>query len=440
MSYQDDEFYQPQLEVDPEEYVVVDFDVYPNNPADKERLYREVPAESSVGTWQRVAAMTDDILKRLSAKTFDVEVVSDQHVKIKVAYPEELFEPNNIPQMLSLYAGNVYGMNTVKYLRVSDVAIPQDLIASYPGPAFGPQGIYDILGIDQGPIMGTIVKPKLGSPPDIHAKTTYDAWYGVDGEGITWVKDDEPQTNQDFCPFEDRISRVLEYADQIKEQTGRQVIYAANITGPVDTMLDRAQFVKDHGGKCLMIDVITTGFAAVQYIREQDFGMPIHAHRAMHGALTKHPQHGIHMRVLAQMYRLAGVDGIHSGTIYGKMGTGDLKEDREETLTTNEALLREPSRFGGLKQVIPIASGGVGVNNVGKIIQALAPHVVITAGGGIHGHPNGTKQGATSMMQAREAALKHDIVDPNELLRWAKDNDKTELQVALEELGASYSR
>lgn len=429
MSYMDSEFHQENLKIDIDQHVIVDFDVHA--PAkNMDRVYKEIPAESSVGTWQTVAAMTEDILKRLSAKTIETKRITDTYAKIKVAYPLELFEPNNIPQMLSLFAGNVYGMNSLDYLRVMDVKMPDEFVNSFPGPAVGPQGIYDIIGIKEGPILGTIVKPKLGSPPDIHAKTTFDAWSGVEGTegGITWVKDDEPQTNQDFCKFEDRISKVLEYADQIKSKTGRQVIYAANITGPIDVMLNRAEFVVDQGGKCLMIDVITTGFSAVQYIREQDYGLPIHAHRAMHGALTRHPDHGIHMRVLAMMYRLAGVDGIHTGTIFGKMGTGKLDVDKEETFGSNQALL-DPN-FGNLKKVIPIASGGVGVRNIGKIVEALSPHVVITAGGGIHGHPDGSQAGATSMVQAKDAALQG-VVEEASLLQWAKDNQKKELLRAL---------
>ena len=427
MSYMDDEFYQPGLKVDPDRYVIVDFDVHTS--ADlMDRVYKEIPAESSVGTWKKVAQMTDQILKKLSAKTYEVTKVNDTFSKIKVAYPIELFEPNNIPQMLSLFAGNVFGMNTVDNLKVMDVQLPDELVNSYPGPAHGPQGIYDMIGIKEGPIIGSIIKPKLGSPPAIHAQTAMDTWSGVDNNGVTWIKDDEPQTDQDFCRFEDRISKVLEYADQIKEQTGRQVVYACNITGPIDVMMKRADFVVDHGGKTLMIDVITTGFAAVQYIREQNYGLPIHAHRAMHGAITKHPKHGLDMRVLSLMYRLTGVDAIHTGTIFGKMGSGKLEEDRRETLASNDALLM---KFGNLEQVMPIASGGVGVRNIGKIIDALAPHVVITAGGGIHGHIDGSAAGATSMMQATEAALQG-VIEEDPLLNWAKENNKKELVRALE--------
>ena len=129
MSYQDNEFIQLGSKFDPEENVIVDFDVHTGAHL-MERVYKEIPAESSVGTWQRVAQMTDEILKKLSAKTFEVEKVTPTFSRIKVAYPIELFEPNNIPQMLSLFAGNVYGMNTVDNLRVTNFQMPQSLINS----------------------------------------------------------------------------------------------------------------------------------------------------------------------------------------------------------------------------------------------------------------------------------------------------------------------
>ena len=43
---------------------------------------------------------------------------------------------------------------------------------------------------------------------------------------------------------------------------------------------------------------------------------------------------------------------------------------------------------------------------VPQIIKLMGNDVVIQAGGGIHGHPNGTKEGATAMRQAVDASLK----------------------------------
>src|SRR4030043_1238574 len=112
--------------------------------------------------------------------------------------------------------------------------------------------------------------------------------YKVYSAGLDYTKDDENLTSMGFNRFEDRVQRILGVADRIRSEQGRTVIYAANITAPAQEMLKRAQFVKDHGGKCIMIDIMTTGWSGLQYMREQNLGLIIHGHRAMHAAVTRY--------------------------------------------------------------------------------------------------------------------------------------------------------
>jgi len=59
---------------------------------------------------------------------------------MKVAYPVELFEPGNIPQLLSDVAGNIFGMKDVKNLRLEDVEFPKGYLRSFEGPVWGSGG------------------------------------------------------------------------------------------------------------------------------------------------------------------------------------------------------------------------------------------------------------------------------------------------------------
>jgi len=70
-----------------------------------------------------------------------------------------------------------------------------------------------------------------------------------------------------------------------------------------------------------MIDVVTTGYAAVMEMRDylDSMDLVIHAHRAMHAAFTRKKSHGITMLALAKLMRLIGVDQLHTGTVVGKM-------------------------------------------------------------------------------------------------------------------------
>ena len=172
-----------------------------------------------------------------------------------------------------------------------------------------------------------------------------------------------------------------------------------NVTAETEEMLKRAQFVVDHGGRYLMIDILTCGFSALQTLREHDFGLVIHAHRAGHAAFTKNPLHGISMKVIAKVARIIGVDQLHVGTVVGKMS-----ETKEEVAENCEAL---KTGMYGVKDVLPVASGGLYPGLVPALMGFFGKDFVIQAGGGIHGHSEGTVSGAKAVRQAVDATLQN---------------------------------
>jgi ribulose-bisphosphate carboxylase large chain len=346
-----------------------------------------VAAESSVGTWTELTTIKPYV-EKLAARVFSIDGNT-----IRVAYPIELFEPGNMPNILSSVAGNVFGLRALKNLRLNDVHLPRELVRSFRGPKYGVDGIRGLLNVQDRPLVGTIIKPKLGLKTEDHAKVAYDAWVG----GCDVVKDDENLSSQRFNPFDDRVVATLEMRDRAEEETGEKKVYMVNITSETEEMLKRARFVKDHGGRYLMIDILTCGFSALQTVREQDFGLVIHAHRAGHAAFTKNPKHGISMRVIAKVARIIGVDQLHVGTVVGKMS-----ETREEVSENCEALR---TSLYGLKKVLPVASGGLHPGLVPALMSFFGKDFVIQAGGGIHGHTEGTVSGAKAMRQAVDATM-----------------------------------
>ena len=346
-----------------------------------------VAAESSVGTWTELTT-TKPYVEKLAARVFSIDGNN-----IRIAYPIELFEHGNMPNILSSVAGNVFGLRALKNLRLNDIHLPRELVRSFRGPKYGISGVRELLGVKDRPLVGTIIKPKLGLKTEDHVKVAYDAWAG----GCDVVKDDENLSSQCFNPFDDRVVATLEMRDRAEEETGEKKVYMINITSETEEMLKRAQFVKDHGGRYLMIDILTCGFSALQTVREQDFGLVIHAHRAGHAAFTKNPKHGISMRVIAKVARNIGVDQLHVGTVVGKMS-----ETREEVSENCEALKTD---LYGLKNVLPVASGGLHPGLIPALMEFFGKDFVIQAGGGIHGHSGGTVSGAMAMRQAVDATL-----------------------------------
>ena len=347
-----------------------------------------VASESSIGTWTELTTIKPYV-EKLAARVFSIK-----GNVVKIAYPIELFEFGNMPNILSSIAGNVFGLRALKNLRLNDINFPRELIESFEGPRYGVEGIRKLIKVYDRPLVGTIIKPKLGLKTLDHAKVAYESWVG----GCDIVKDDENLSSQKFSPFEERLTKTLESRDRAEEETGEKKVYMINITAETKEMLRRAELVRNHGGEYVMIDILTCGFAALQTFREQNFNLVIHAHRAGHAAFTKNPKHGISMRVVAKVARMIGVDQLHIGTVVGKMF-----ETKEEVTENCEALTMD---MNGLKPVLPVASGGLHPRLVPALIKILGKDFVIQAGGGIHGHRDGTIAGARAMRQAVDATIK----------------------------------
>lgn len=376
-----------QLSYKPEKNdLICDFHVEPTNQS-LEFVAGGVAAESSIGTWTELS--TEKIyMQDKAAKVFSIE-----GNEIKIAYPEELFELGNMPNILSSVAGNVFGLEDIKNLRLNNIHFPRKIAKSFIGPKYGIEGVRDILKIYDRPIIGTIIKPKLGLVTKDHAKVAYEAWIG----GCDVVKDDENLSSQSFNPFEDRVIQTLEARDRAQEETGESKVYLINVTAELEEMKRRAQFVEDHDGEYMMIDIITTGWSSLQTMREENYSLAIHAHRAGHAAFTRSRVHGINMVVIAKLARLLGVDQLHVGTAVGKMS-----ETKDEVLANVKACKEPMYEF---KPVLPVASGGLHPGMVPKLIEYFGKDVVIQAGGGIHGHPEGTLKGAMAFREAVDAVL-----------------------------------
>lgn len=402
------------------------FKIEPNKVSLKEAA-ANVALESSIGTWTEVKS-EKDYVRKLAAQVFSIK-----GNMVKIAYPSELFEKGNAPNILSSIAGNIFGMKIVKNLRLEDIKIPKEILNSFEGPKYGIEGIRKIMKIKDRPLLGTIVKPKIGLRTKDHAYVAYDAWRG----GCDMVKDDENLSSQTFNVFEERLARTLEAANLAEEATGEKKAYLINVTAETKEMMKRTQLVEDLGGKFVMIDIVTAGFAALQSLREADFNLAIHAHRAMHAAFTRNKKHGISMMVLADLARLIGVDTLHIGSVVGKMQgeeieVGELEEEIEKK-HVKETKDRLSQNWNKIKPTFAVSSGGLHPGNVPFLIKHLGKDIIIQAGGGCHGHKLGTLRGAIALRQAIEATMQN-----INLKTYAKNH--MELKIALEQWGYSKTQ
>ena len=352
--------------------------------------------EQTTGTWTSLSTVNDKTayVHALDGSVEDLVELPDGGYLTRICFPHEIFEKGNIPQYLSVIAGNLFGLGKLEAVRLLDIDLPENLCGC--GPKFGIDGVRKIVGTEVScrPHIGTIIKPKVGLNPKDTAQVAYEAALG----GLDLIKDDETLTNQSFCPLFERLEAVMDALDRAKDETGKQVLYAVNVTTGGDKIVELAHKAVSAGANMLMVDVLTAGFSAIQALAEDSaINVPIHVHRTMHGALTRNPHHGIAMRPIAKLVRSAGGDQLHTGSVSGKMGS-----KAGEVIADNMEITKQLSY---LKPVFPVSSGGLHPGKVAAEISKLGTDIILQAGGGIHGHPEGTTAGTRAMLQAAEAAV-----------------------------------
>jgi len=336
--------------------------------------------------------------------------------------------------MMSGIGGNIFGMKAVKNLKLLDAELPPEYIKNFKGPTYGKDVIKKIFKRRSGPVTAVVPKPKIGYTAREHAvKVAYAIWKG----GMDCVKDDENLTNQRFNRFEDRVKLVAEYRDKAEKETGDVKEAFLNVTAPDLKELERRiKLVHDNGFRYFMLDVLVSGYTAVQTASElaHDYGMAIHGHRAMHAMMTKNPKHGMSMLYIAKLMRLMGIDQLHIGTVIGK-----LVGKKDEIVATKEMIMRQevdeipglrmPQKWGKIKPMLPVASGGLHPGILPEIFDIYGTiDIVLQVGGGTQGHPMGIEAGARAVMQAIEAYKKGISLD-----EYAET--KKELKSALEKWG-----
>ncbi|MEM1541994.1 MAG: type III ribulose-bisphosphate carboxylase [Ignisphaera sp.] len=426
-----DKSYAPDLKND----VIVTFRVTPAEGFSIEEVAGGIAAESSTGTWTTLYVWYDqNRLEKLKGRAYFFKDLGDGSWLIRIAYPVELFEENNMPGFLASIAGNIFGMRRAKWLRVEDMYLPYDFIKYFRGPVKGVKGVRDIFKVYDRPIAGTVPKPKVGYTADEVEKLAYEILSG----GMDYIKDDENLVSPSYCRFEARAKSIMKIIDKVEKETGERKVWFANITADVREMEKRLKLVADYGNPYIMVDVVVTGWSALTYIRDlaEEYGLAIHAHRAMHAAITRNPYHGISMFTLAKLFRIIGVDQLHIGTPeVGKLEAKTIdvirnaKVLREDPFTPDkDDIFHLEQHFYHIKPSVPTSSGGLHPGTLPEVVKVLGRDCVIQVGGGTIGHPDGPRAGAAAIRQALEAIVKGIPLDD-----YAKDHP--ELRKALEKWG-----
>ncbi|GGY06397.1 ribulose bisphosphate carboxylaseoxygenase large subunit [Litchfieldella qijiaojingensis] len=378
-------------------------------PLDPKRAAEAMAGEQSSGTFLKLAGETDALRERHAARVESVirrETVTAP--SLPGALPSETYTRADVilswplenigaslPNLLATVLGNLTELRELSGLRLTDITLPNDFIKAFAGPQFSIDGTRRLAGVDDGPLIGTIIKPSVGLSPE----QTADLVKQLIEAGIDFIKDDELIADPPYSPLAKRVPAIMRVIEEHAQRTGRKPMYAFNITGDIDEMRQRHDLVRDHGGTCIMASVNWVGMSSLVALRRHS-ELPIHGHRNGWGLFYRHPQIGMSYRAYQALLRLAGADHLHVNGLGSKFAEAD-----ESVIDSARAclapLLEGPGRDD---RAMPVFSSAQTIHQAPATFAKLhSTDLIFTCGGGIMGHPNGIAAGCRSLRAAWEA-------------------------------------
>ena len=153
------------------DYMLAVFHLVPGKNLNILQAACEVSAESSTGT--NFLVQTETTYSRLMNAL--VYKIDQEKELVWIAYPWRLFDRGgNVQNILTYIAGNVFGMKEINALKLLDVWFPPAMLEQYDGPSYTLDDMRKYLNVYDRPILGTIVKPKMGLTSAEYAEVAYD--------------------------------------------------------------------------------------------------------------------------------------------------------------------------------------------------------------------------------------------------------------------------
>ena len=289
--------------------------------------------------------------------------------------------------------------------RLVALQIPDQVLATFPGPAHGPGGLRKLTGFDDGrPAFGTILKPTAGITPDDVGRIVGEV-AGCDL--LMFIKEDEDlYPNLPYSPVAERTRRAIAAIERVKdERGGLGLVYAPHVTGAPNELLETVHAAIDAGANGLMFSETFAG-GAVRMVREATKGRPqppaIYGHNAGIGTRSR----SIWREVIDLLARLDGIDLRQTAPV--KPGVPFLRPYGAEWAASEDALSKPLP--GGIKPTMIARAGALDQGNLLLNLadvdrRGLTESVLFLAGSAINSIKNDRGEydprlGASAMRQA----------------------------------------
>ncbi len=360
--------------------MTIEIDYRFSSQIDAERQAKVIAVGQTAGTWDARFAHLEAELKKHLAEVINIQKDDRGYSIATIRFPQINLE-NDIPSLLTAIFGKYSMAGAAKVVAVR-------LSNTYGRfPKFGIQGIRDKLGVSDRPLIMAIFKPALGLSAADHGNI----FAQVARAGLDIIKDDEIMGDLEIAPTLKRLEACRQHIEAIKAETGRTVLYAINVTGTADLLINKARLLVKEGANALLLNVLTYGFSVLEALAaDSEVNVPIFAHPALAGALCASEDTGLsYSVVLGTLMAHGGADAVLYPAHYGS-----LPFDREEERKIKE-ILRS-------RHVFPVPSAGIHPGIVPKALADYGNDVILNAGTGIMDHPDNPAAGVKAFFEALE--------------------------------------
>lgn len=330
----------------------------------------------TAGSWNNHFSHRQDALIAHLGKILNIQSHAIGNIAT-VSFPRGNVE-NDIPSLLTMIFGKYSMAGPAKVIAVR---LPEDYGIK---PKLGITGIRDRLGITDKPLVMAIFKPALGLSAADHGLILRN----VAEAGLDLIKDDEVLGNLLCAPTMERLQACRSVINEIKQQTGKEILYAVNLTGRVDRLLQNAKELVLAGANALLLNVLSYGYGTLEALAANPvINVPIFAHPALAGALSFSPQHGLaYSVVLGTLMSHAGADAVLYPSHYGSLPFDCLEESK----------IRDILRA---RNVFPVPSAGIRPEMIPQVLADYGVDVILNAGTGIMDYPGGAAAGVKAFRQ-----------------------------------------
>ena len=375
---------------------------------DPEALARKIASDQSTGTFTELPGETAEVRARCAARVVGIEPLDPVDVPslpdsagrgpyrradATIAFPLDAVG-TDIAALMTICVHGAFAVRGLTGLRVMDIVLPPAW-ACHLGPQFGIDGSRRLMGVAEGPIIASIIKPSLGLLPE----ETAEAVRVLCEAGVDFIKDDEKLMSPGYSPLAERIAAVMPVIHEYEQRTGKKVMYAFGISSAdPDTMMRNHDLVLEAGGNAAVVNINSIGHGGMSFLRKRS-ALCLHAHRNGWDLLTRHPGLGMEFRPYQKIWRLLGVDQFQINGIRAKYWEPD------ESFVRSFHDCMTPI-FSPADRPLPVVCsgqwGGQAWDTFARTGRTL--DLMYLGGGGIHGHPMGPAAGVAAIRQAWQAA------------------------------------